>query len=149
MAERSIDAISLLTDDHKAVKKLFREFEEANERSKGRLAEQIREELEIHTQIEEEIFYPETRSAAEEMIAEAIEEHHVVDALLMEIEELEPGALEFDAKMKVLIENVEHHAEEEEKELFPKVKKAMGEEAMRDMGQRMSRLKTELKRQAA
>jgi hemerythrin-like domain-containing protein len=150
MPEKMMDAITLLEEDHKKVRKLFRDFEALSERStkkKQELADKIRSELVVHTSIEEEIFYPGVQDKVEEMIAEAIEEHNIVDRLLLEIRELTPEDEAFTAKMTVLIENVEHHAEEEEKEMFPAVKKAMGMEAMRSMGERMMRRKMELMRE--
>jgi len=145
--EKEMDAISLLTADHKAVKKLFREFEDAGKRASSKkqtLFDEIRTELMIHTAIEEEIFYPGVRSEAEELIAEAFQEHHVVDVLIDEITRLSPEDEAFEAKITVLMENVEHHADEEEKELFPKVKRAMGVEKMREFGEKMSIRKEEL-----
>jgi len=150
MAEKTMDAITLLEEDHKKVRKLFRDFEGLGERStkkKQELSDKIRSELVVHTSIEEEIFYPAVQDKVEEMIAEAIEEHNVVDRLLLEIRELTPEDEAFTAKMTVMIENVEHHAEEEEKELFPTVKKAMGMEVMRSLGERMMRRKMELMRE--
>src|SRR5215212_6588528 len=119
MAEHAMDAITLLTEDHKKVK----------------LAEEIRNELVVHTTIEEEIFYPGIQNEVEEMVAEAIEEHNIVDRLLLEIRDISPENEQFDAKMTVLIENVEHHAEEEEKEMFPAVKKAMDMAILRTLGE--------------
>jgi hemerythrin superfamily protein len=151
MAQRAEDAISLLEADHKKVKALFRDFEAAGERAsvhKQQLFATIQQELVIHTTVEEEIFYPGVKAEAEDMIAEALEEHHVVDTLLTEIGQLNPSDEAFTAKMTVMIENVEHHAEEEEKELFPKVKKALGMEKMRELGQQMARRKQELQRAA-
>ena len=150
MPDKAMDAITLLEEDHKKVRKLFRDFEELGDRAtktKLELAQKIDTELVIHTALEEEIFYPGVQNEAEEMIAEAIEEHNVVDRLLLEIRDLSPEDEAFTAKMTVMMENVEHHADEEEKELFPTVKKAMGMDAMRTLGERMARRKTELMRE--
>ena len=140
MAEKSMDAITLLKEDHAKVKQLFRDFEASGARAfstRKRIGDAIRQELEVHTRIEEDIFYPGVQSSAPEMIAEAIEEHHVVDRILEELEQIEPADEKFTAKMTVLIENVEHHADEEEKEMFPAVKKALGMETLRDLSGRM------------
>ena len=140
MPEQQMDAITLLIEDHKAVKKLFREFEgKSDQASKGKLDlyEKIRMELEIHTEIEEQYFYPASKDAAPDMIAEALEEHKQVDTLLKELQGMDPSDERFDAKMTVLIENVEHHADEEEKELFPRVKKAWDMETLRALGGHM------------
>jgi hemerythrin superfamily protein len=150
MAEKQMDAIELLEKDHKAVKKLFREFEGKTDRAhKGKLDlyATIRQELEIHTQIEEQIFYPAVKEIASDMVAEAMEEHNQVDRLLEELHGMDPGDERFDAKMTVLIENVEHHADEEEKEMFPKVRKPMGAERLRQMGMQMMEMKEQLMRQ--
>jgi hemerythrin superfamily protein len=150
MPDKVMDAITLLEEDHKKVRKLFRDFEKLGDRAnkgKQELADTIQKELVIHTAIEEEIFYPGVQNEAEEMIAEAIEEHNVVDRLLLEIRDLSSDDEAFTAKMTVMMENVEHHADEEEKELFPKVKKAMGMDAMRTLGERMTKRKLELMRE--
>lgn len=120
-------ATSLLKDDHKKVKKLFAEYdklEDDDQEGCDRIFEEIKTELTIHAQIEEEIFYPATAAAQDEearmLVSEAREEHKIVKQLLDEIESLDEGDEdECEAKMKVLKESVLHHAEEEEKELFP------------------------------
>jgi len=152
MAERTLDAIKLLTEDHDNVRRLFHDFENSGSRAfalRGRIADSIRQELEVHTGIEEEIFYPAVRTIVPDMIAEAVEEHHVVDRLLTELQRLESSDEQFMAKMTVLIENVEHHAEEEEKELFPKVKRSLDKDELMDLGDRMARMKTDLKQKMA
>jgi len=149
MPEKTMDAIKLLEQDHKKVKGLFKEFEGMSDRAHARKMDMyrtIRMELEIHTKLEEEIFYPEAKKVDEEMIAEALEEHHVVDVLLEELGRIDPGQDEFDAKMTVLQENVEHHVEEEEKELFPKVQKKLKGDMLSTLGERMMRRKEELMR---
>jgi len=125
---RASKATDVLKEDHQRVKKLFGEYEDledgANDR-KLRLFGQIQRELTIHAAIEEEIFYPAVegvqkgKSDGVAVVAEAIEEHRVVKTLLQELAGLDPGFEAFDAKMKVLRENVEHHADEEEDEMFP------------------------------
>jgi hemerythrin superfamily protein len=128
MAEsKSQDAIALLKDDHDKAQKLFKEFESAKgDGRKEKLARQICLELSVHTQIEEEIFYPACEGKIEEdLLKEAYVEH---DAAKLLIAEIEAGNGEsddyFDAKVKVLSEEVDHHIKEEEEELFPKVRKA-------------------------
>jgi len=145
-----MDAITLLKDDHKKVREMFREFEAAGDRAyktKQRIAEQVFMELEVHSKIEEEIFYPAVREKAgkegKELVAEGFEEHHVVDVLIGELKALDPEAEEYDAKFKVLTENVEHHIEEEEQEMMPEAKEALGE-ALAELGERMLRRKEEL-----
>lgn len=143
-----MDALELLTSDHNTVRKLFGEFEEAQEAGdSGRMAElarQIFHELEVHTAIEEEVFYPESEKAGtevEELVKEGVEEHHVVDVLMNEMRQLDAGDDQFAAKMTVLIENVEHHAEEEESELFPQLREAFGTVKLQEMGSALEQAK--------
>jgi hypothetical protein len=145
-----VDAIELLKADHKKVKGLFREFEQTGERahkSKQRIAEQVFHELEVHSRIEEELFYPAVKerhvAEGDEMVAESIEEHHVVDVLIEELKAMEPEHEQYEAKFKVLTENVEHHIEEEEGEMFPAVREKMGKE-LEMLGQKMETRKKEL-----
>lgn len=125
-----MDALTLLTADHNRVRGLFTMFKEAEEKgdtaTMTTVAKRIFRELEVHASIEESDFYPTVREKDEiaDLVAEGIEEHNVVKTLLGELQSLEPDET-WTAKMKVLIENVEHHAEEEEKEMFPKVRSAM------------------------
>lgn len=139
--QTKMDAITLLTEDHKTVKGLFREFEGLSDRAmkqRSELYAQISRELEIHTQIEERFFYPVAREVTEDMVPEAMEEHHVVDQLIMELRGMDPSDERFDAKMTVLIENVEHHAGEEEKEMFPAVKKQLDRARLVELGTQMA-----------
>jgi len=117
-------ATALLREDHREVKKLFSAYEKAQvDSEKVELFEEVRNALTLHAQIEEEIFYPALSGVDDEecqkLLKEAFEEHKIVETLLDELSEMEPSAEQFDAKVKVLTENVEHHAEEEEKEMFP------------------------------
>ena len=146
--KHTVDAVKLLKDDHEKVKGLFRQFEKArSDDKKKQLADEIMHELEVHSQIEEEIFYPAVRekggSSQQEIVAEAVEEHHVVDVLMKEIKELDPSDERFEAKMTVLIENVEHHIEEEEKEMLPDAKKKLGKE-VEALGDQMEQRKGQL-----
>jgi hemerythrin superfamily protein len=128
MAEtKSQDAIALLKEDHRAVEKLFKDFEGAKgDGRKQRLAKQICLELTVHTMIEEEIFYPACDGKVDEdLLKEAYVENDAAKVLVAEIEAAEGQDDDFfDAKVQVLSEQIEHHVEEEEKELFPKVRKA-------------------------
>ncbi len=122
------DAIKLLEADHRQVEKWFAEFEKTNGKvTKTKLVEQICTALKVHTQIEEEIFYPASREVLnaeqEEMVDEAVVEHASAKQLIAEIEQMEVGDDLYDAKVKVLSELIEHHVEEEEKEYFPTVRK--------------------------
>ncbi|MFD3663730.1 hemerythrin domain-containing protein [Streptomyces sp. NPDC058659] len=143
-----MDGIVLLKDDHKAVEKLFKRFEKAGDNAhveKRGIVDQVIEELTTHTWIEEKIFYPAAREAApdtKDHVLESIEEHHVVLWMLSELKELDASDERFDAKMSVLMENVRHHVEEEEKEWFPEVRKAMGRNRLTELGERMTAAKT-------
>ncbi len=130
---QSQDACDLLDTDHKAVKKLFKAYEElAQSRArstmnkKQELAQQICQALTVHAQIEEEIFYPALRDALKEtdLIAEAAVEHQTVKELVGQIEEATEIDEAFDARVKVLGEYVDHHVKEERNEIFPKARAA-------------------------
>lgn len=128
---RARRAIDVLKEDHDKVKQLFSDYEELGDsavKSKVRLFGKIRLELEIHAKVEEELIYPAFASVVEDeessdLVEEAKEEHNVVKTLLEELSDLTPEDEAFDAKMAVLSENVEHHVEEEEKEIFALWKK--------------------------
>jgi hemerythrin-like domain-containing protein len=135
-------ATDLLKKQHKEVKALFKKVEKTeNARERRQLMEQISQQLEVHTQIEEEIFYPAVRESgkkAEEMIDEAYEEHHVVKLVLKELPEVDPEDERFEAKMTVLSELIEHHVEEEEGEMFKTAEKALGKERLNELGDQMA-----------
>jgi hemerythrin superfamily protein len=129
--EKGQDALALLMADHKKVKALFKEFEKIKEDEdaddqKAALAEQICNELTVHAQIEEEIFYPAARDAIEEtdLLDEAEVEHASVKELISQLQEMTPEDALFDAKVTVLGEYVDHHVKEEEGEMFKKVRAA-------------------------
>lgn len=124
------DAIAVLIEDHKRVRKLFKQFEKMKEEGtpaeKEALARQICEELKLHTEVEEKIFYPAARKAIDEqdMLDEALIEHASAKDLIAQIEEGDAKDSMWAARVTVLGEYVEHHVKEEEEEMFPKVKKA-------------------------
>ena len=145
------DAVALIKSDHRTVEQLFREFEEAGDRAyktKQQLVEQIIRELEVHATIEEETYYPAVEAKAKkdgkELIAEAVEEHHVVKVLLGELAMLSSEDDAFDAKVTVLMENVRHHVEEEETELLPQSEEILGKEELTRLGQEMAARKQQL-----
>ncbi len=126
-----MDCISLLTADHNRVRGLFTQFGQAHDdgdtAAMASVATKISTELRVHTTIEEEIFYPWVHGLSDELaeiVDEGIQEHHEVKVLLGELATLEPGAPAWVAKLTVVIENVGHHAEEEETQMFPKVRSA-------------------------
>ncbi|HUR69269.1 MAG TPA: hemerythrin domain-containing protein [Candidatus Thermoplasmatota archaeon] len=145
-----MDAIKLLEEDHKLVKRLLKEHEElphGQPERKRAHAERIIRELMVHERIEEEIFYPAYKRAADEegreLVAEAKEEHHVVDLIIEELQSVELDAEDFDAKFTVLKENVEHHIKEEEEEMFPDAKKLL-KDKLETLGDAMLQYKEEL-----
>jgi hemerythrin-like domain-containing protein len=139
----STDAIVLLKDEHQQIRKTFRAFEKAGERAhatKGRLVDKMIELLTIHTYIENEVMYPRVRELLPEVeddVLESYEEHHVADVLVMELSTMKPEDERFTAKTTVLIENVEHHMEEEEQEWFPKVRAGLGRNQLQEIGAQM------------
>lgn len=143
------DAIAVLKADHQKVRALLSELEDTTERASAKREEllaTIEKELTIHTKIEEEIFYPAFRDAAEkkddkDLYYEAVEEHHVVDLVLPEIKDADADSEEFGAKAKVLKDLVEHHAEEEETEMFPRAQKLMDREELIRLGGELTQAK--------
>ncbi|MFB7512309.1 hemerythrin domain-containing protein [Streptomyces sp. NPDC056144] len=144
-----MDGIVLLREDHKTVEKLFKEFERAEDddlRHKRELVDEVIKELTTHAWIEEQVFYPAAREAApdtKDHVLESVEEHHAVLWMLSELAGLDATDERFDAKMTVLMENVRHHVEEEEKEWFPDVRKAMGRNRLLELGERMEAARAE------
>ncbi len=143
------DAIALLKQDHEKVRGLLDSLEKANEGPRrAKLLGQIEQELKVHTTIEEEIFYPAFREAGKKkddqvMIYEAVQEHHMVDVAMPEAAEGDNNE-DLKAKAKVLKELVEHHADEEEEDMFPRARKLMSREELRDLGAQMEARKKEL-----
>jgi hemerythrin superfamily protein len=138
-------ATDVLKRQHRSVEKLFKEVEKTEDaRRRRQLLDQIESELKLHTKLEEEIFYPAVRevgtATAEEMVDEAFEEHHVVDLVLGELPQVDPEDERFEAKMTVLSELVEHHVEEEEKEMFPLAEKKLGAERMKELAQQLEQM---------
>jgi len=130
-AGKAGDAIAMLTADHKKVEGLFKEFESLKEsgspKEKTALVEQICQELAVHAALEEEIFYPAVRAAADEddLMDEALVEHAGAKELIAQLQSMQPRDQLYDAKVTVLGEQIEHHVEEEEGEMFPKAQRAI------------------------
>jgi hemerythrin superfamily protein len=145
------DALHILAEDHKKVIELFDEFErmkedeDTDDEAKQMLVETACAELTIHAQVEEEIFYPAARDAIDDMdlLDEAEVEHASAKQLISELAAMQPDDDLYDAKFTVLGEYVKHHIQEEEKELFPKIKKADLE--LEELGQEISERKLELR----
>ncbi len=142
-----MDAITLLKADHRAVQKLFKQFEKSGDRAvvtKRNIVKDIVKELSIHAAIEEQVFYPSVRNevdGAEREVLESLEEHHVAKWLLSEIDGMSPDDERFDAKVTVLIEAVRHHVEEEETVLFPEVRAALGRKRLGEIGEVLAKAK--------
>lgn len=146
-----MDAFNLLKADHRKVEELFEQLESASGQAKMRVFQQIKTELELHTHIEETIFYPalEEPKQTHDLTLEAYEEHDVVKKLLQELSRARTVSDEWEAKAKVLQENVEHHVEEEENELFPKAQSALSEEEIEELGEEMAAEKNRKQKGAA
>ena len=145
------DAVALIKADHRKVERLFREFEDAGDRAyktKQDLVSRIIQELEVHATIEEEIYYPAVEAKAKkdgkELVAEAVEEHHVVKILLGELAGMLAEDEAFDAKVTVLMENVRHHVEEEEEEMLPQSEEVLGKDELARLGEEMAARKQQL-----
>lgn len=134
-----MDAFSLLKEDHRKVEALFQQLESASGKAKLQVFEQIKTELDLHAHIEEKIFYPalEKPKQTHDLTLEAYEEHDVVKKLLRELSRSKTANEEWEAKAKVLQENVEHHVEEEENELFKKASSVLNQEDIEELGESM------------
>jgi iron-sulfur cluster repair protein YtfE (RIC family) len=146
-----MNAIELLKKDHEKVAGLFKKYEGAGDDAsseKEELFRMIKRELDVHARIEEEIFYPAAKQVpseeAKELVAEAGEEHKQIKTLLAELDGMDADDEQFDAKMTVLKEDVEHHVEEEQDEMFPKVRKALGNDRLEDLGRQLEARKQSL-----
>ena len=149
-----MDALSLLKEDHDKVKKMLDELESTTERgvkTREELFTKVRQELEVHETIEEQIFYPALKNhpKTREITLEAYEEHHVVDTVMAEIQELAYDDETWGAKFTVMKENVEHHIEEEEGEMFKQAKQVFDKDELTQLGEQMMARKQELMRQAS
>jgi hypothetical protein len=141
-----MDAIAMLKADHDKVKGLLEDLESTTERglkTRAELFATIKGELTVHEVIEEEIFYPALKAhpKAKDIVLEGYEEHHVVDVLMRELEDLDVGHESWGAKALVMKENVEHHIEEEEGEMFAKARQVFDRQELVDLGARMAERK--------
>ncbi len=148
-----MNAFQLLKEDHKKVAGIFEKLEPTTERgvkTREELFTQLKTELDVHARIEETIFYPALRDADEthDIILESYEEHKVIKTLLAELDKLPKDDEKWGAKLKVLQENVEHHVEEEEGEMFKGARKVLSEEQAEELGLRLEAAKKEQKKAA-
>lgn len=143
------DAVALLKADHQLVLDLFEQFEKARSpQRKKSLVSQICQELTVHTQVEEEVFYPAFKQALKdkELVPEANVEHQSVKDLIAQVQGIEPDGEMYDARVKVMGEFVKHHIKEEHTEMFPKAKKSKLD--LQVLGEQMQQRKAELQAQA-
>jgi iron-sulfur cluster repair protein YtfE (RIC family) len=148
-----VNALKLLKDDHDRVKKMLEELDGTTERAVKTREEglaKLKADLVVHEAIEEEIFYPALREHAEakEIVLEAYEEHDVVDTVMAEIEKTPYDDETWKAKFTVMKENLEHHIEEEEGEMFEQARDLFDRETLEDLGERMRARKQELQEAA-
>jgi hypothetical protein len=144
-----MDALSLLKDDHDRVKKMLEELDSTTERAtktRPEMLAKLKQDLTIHEAIEEEIFYPALKEHAEakEIVLEAYEEHDVVDTIMTEIEQTPVEDETWGAKFTVMKENLEHHIEEEEGEMFKQARKVLDEDELATLGEQMAARKKAL-----
>ena len=149
-----MNAITMLTDDHRKVKKLLSELETTTERgvkTREELFTRIKADLTVHEIIEEEIFYPALKEhpKAKDIVLEGYEEHNVVDTLMSELSALPFDHETWGAKAKVMQENIEHHIEEEEGEMFKKARQVFDEAELEELGERMARRRVSAERELA
>ena len=149
-------ATKLLKDQHDEVRELFKQYEDSGENAhatRKRLIDEASRQLEIHSELEERIFYPACRELEDEdarkMVGESLEEHLIVKRLIKELGGLDGRDERFESKASVLKESVEHHADEEESDLFPAAEKEFGDERLEELGAEMAALKTRLSRSGA
>jgi hypothetical protein len=149
-----MDALKLLKEDHDKVKGMMDELEASTERAvktRQELFAKVRQELEVHEAIEEEILYPALKEheRTKELALEAYEEHHVVDMIMEEIEQIPVDDEQWSAKLTVMKENLEHHIEEEEEEMFDQIRQVFDDEELAELGERMQVRKEELLEEAS
>lgn len=143
-------ATKLLEEDHRRVRELFARYEDTRDRAaKKRIVDEIIRELTLHAKVEEEIFYPrflKKRGDPQKMVRESFEEHKIIETLLAELSKIGAGDEQFEAKVTVLQENVDHHAKEEERDLFPEAEKLLSRAELEKMGAEIEDRKEELLR---
>jgi len=153
-----MDAITLLRDDHKMLRDLVQKFADTTEQAvetRKKLLKRIEVELKAHTRIEEELFYPALLDATDDvkdarMVAEGIEEHRAADSkVIPDLHKADPSSIAYSGEAKVLKDYIFHHLKEEEEEMFPRVRKLIGQTELQELGERMLARKKELLGQIA
>jgi hemerythrin-like domain-containing protein len=140
-----VDVLTFLKDEHDEAKTVFTKLEKAEGAAARKLFDQLKSMLSLHEEMEETFFYPQLKKEepATDLILEAYQEHHVMDVLIDEISALKPTDETWAPKIKVLQENTEHHIEEEEGELFPKVRKIWDTGRRQEVGRQMQDMKSQ------
>jgi iron-sulfur cluster repair protein YtfE (RIC family) len=148
-----MNALELLKADHRVVENLFKQAESADESKRPEIFAEIKKELDVHSHIEETIFYPKLKDEGEkelvDIVLEGIEEHRQVKMFLKELDELSGDSEKFEPKLKVLQEDVEHHVKEEEDEMFPLVESGFDSEVLDQLGAEMEAEKEKFKKSAS
>ena len=148
-----MDALELLKEDHRKVKELFEKAEGTEDlKEKTKIFSQIQSELETHARIEETVFYPamEKHEELKDLVLESIEEHRQIKTLLKEIDNLKSDSEKLEPKLSVLMENVEHHAEEEEEgKMFPKIRQICSQQDLEELGEELEAAKNHRRRKAS
>ncbi|MGZ6544162.1 MAG: hemerythrin domain-containing protein [Actinomycetota bacterium] len=144
-----MDALQLLKEDHEKVKRMLEELDATTERAEKTRTEtfqRLKHDLTIHETIEEEFLYPalEEFAKTKDITLEAFEEHHVVDQIVAELEDTAVSDETWGAKLTVMKENLEHHIEEEEGDMFPRARQVMDRDELLDLGDKMAARKKEL-----
>jgi hemerythrin superfamily protein len=144
----NVNAIQMLEKQHREVEDLFGKYDAAGDgakKTKERILRRIADAVALHSELEEKIFYPESKaSETEELLREAVEEHLSVKRVIADLLESDPEDEQLDARMNVLKEQIEHHVEEEEGRLFPQVKKVHSKQELEEQGERMQQLAKEI-----
>lgn len=149
------NAIDILKEDHEDIRGLLKQLtDNANGRNRKELLSRIHRELKIHTKLEEDIFYPAFRQADARgngpLYHESLEEHHIVEDMVMpDVERAEIDDGQFAGRANVLRELVEHHADDEETEMFPRARQLLSEEQLEELGKKIEKRREELRRQSA
>ena len=140
-----MNAIELLKEDHDKVDKLFQKVKANEDADHRNTFEKIKAELEVHTHIEETIFYPKVKEDGDEelkkIVLEGVEEHHQAKMFLRELSNLVEDSEKFQPKLKVLMEDIGHHVQEEEGKMFPMIEKQFDESTLQTLGQEMEKEK--------
>jgi iron-sulfur cluster repair protein YtfE (RIC family) len=137
-------ATDFLKRQHRELEKTFKEaLKSERPRERRQMLQEIQAQIQLHSMLEEQIFYPAYREAAAtkkaaELVAEALEEHHVVDLVLADLAKVEPSAENYEAKITVLMELIEHHVEEEEAEMFPSAEKKLGKQRLEELAEELA-----------